>query len=163
MKNMSIKQTILICAFLLLSIVDAGAEMFKLPAFHQQDSIVRFAESFVGTPYVYSGNGENGFDCSGFVHFVYKNFGIEVPRISSAYSGFGETVTLEGCQKGDIILFTGTNYNRSSVGHVGIIISDRGEPIRFIHSSSSRKNRGVTITDYHNSKYPRRYMGIRRP
>ncbi len=61
-----------------------------------------------------------------------KNFGIEVPRISAAYSGFGQPVSLEDCQKGDIILFTGTNYSRSSVGHVGIIISDRGEPVRFI-------------------------------
>ena len=160
---MPIKQTILVCAFLLLSIVNAGAEKFSMQAIPEQESIVRFAESFLGTPYVYSGNGERGFDCSGFVHYVYKNFGIEVPRISAAYSGFGQPVSLEDCQKGDIILFTGTNYSRSSVGHVGIIISDRGEPVRFIHSSSSRKNRGVTITDYHNSKYHRRYMGIRRP
>lgn len=160
---MSMKHKTLILAFLLLSAVNASAEKSEKPVIDEQDSIVTFAESFVGMPYVYTGSTPEGFDCSGFVYFVYKNFNVEVPRISSAYSGFGKEVTLENCQKGDIILFTGTNYDRSAVGHVGIITSDPGEPIRFIHSSSSRKNRGVTITDYLKSKYPKRYMGIRRP
>lgn len=126
------------------------------------DRIVMFAESFIGKPYVFGGATPGGFDCSGFLYFVYNNFNISVPRVSSGYFHFGREVSLEECQRGDIILFTGTNYNRSVIGHVGIVVSGHKEPLRFIHSSSSDKHRGVTITEYAKSGYPKRYMGIRR-
>lgn len=159
---MSLKQTIFSLLLLLACVFHANAQKPEETLPFQQDSLVKFAESFVGKPYVFGGGNPRGFDCSGFVYFIYNNFDIQVPRVSSAYSVFGKEVSLENCQKGDIILFTGTNYNRSVVGHVGIIISDRGEPVRFIHSSSAKKHRGVVITDYLKSGYPRRYMGVRR-
>jgi len=163
LNTMSIKHTILIFALLLSCAFHANAQEPETPGMNTQDRLVKFAESFVGKPYVFGGNTPKGFDCSGFVSFVYKNFDMEVPGISSAYAGFGKEVTFENRQKGDIILFTGTNYDHSTVGHVGIIISDPGESLRFIHASSSKKHRGVTITDYINSGYPGRYMGIKRP
>lgn len=129
---------------------------------YKQDNIIEFAQSFLGKPYIFGGTTPKGFDCSGFIHFVYKHFDVNVPRTSSSYSDFGREVNLEDCQKGDIILFTGTNYNRSVIGHVGIVISDQGKPLRFIHSSSSGKHRGVTITEYQKSGYPKRYLGVRR-
>jgi cell wall-associated NlpC family hydrolase len=127
------------------------------------DSIVKYSITLVGKPYVYGGCSEKGFDCSGFVYFVYRHFDIEVPRSAADYAHFGKKIPLDSCAKGDIILFSGTDYNLNVVGHVGIIISGRGEPIRFIHSSSSAKHNGVTITEYRNSGYPKRYIGIRRP
>jgi len=163
MNSMSTRLTTLIVAFLLLCAVNASALEPEKLVINERDGIMTFAETFVGKPYIYAGYTQKGFDCSGFVYFVYKNFNIEVPRTSASYLRFGKEVTLENCKKGDIILFTGTNYNRSVVGHVGIITSEQGEPVRFIHSSSSKKNRGVKITDYINSGYPKRYMGIRRP
>ncbi len=151
-----------ILTILVLFLVNTTAQKPLNSNHSTHDSIVKFAESFVGKPYLYGGCTQKGFDCSGFVYFVYKCFDIEVPRSSADYWTFGNEVAAENCQKGDIILFTGTNYDHSVVGHVGIIISNQGEPIRFIHSSSSKKHRGVTITDYASSSYPKRYMGIRR-
>jgi hypothetical protein len=65
--------------------------------------------SYLGTPYLYAGASEKGFDCTGFVYFVFNHFGIKTSRSSSGFEnaeGFTET---EHAQKGDIILFTGTN------------------------------------------------------
>jgi cell wall-associated NlpC family hydrolase len=126
------------------------------------DSLVSYAKSFIGIPYKWGGSSSSGFDCSGFVSFVFRHFEITTPHGARDYYKLGKSISIDSCQKGDIILFTGTNYSRKSVGHVGIIISNPGEPVFFIHSSSSKNHWGVTITDYENSAYPKRFMGIRR-
>lgn len=126
------------------------------------DSLVNYAKSFLGTPYKWAGSSSAGFDCSGFVSFVFKHFEIITPHGARDYYKLGKSISIDSCKKGDVILFTGTNYSRKSVGHVGIIISNLGEPVFFIHSSSSKNHWGVTITDYKNSAYPKRFMGIRR-
>jgi cell wall-associated NlpC family hydrolase len=130
--------------------------------YNTADSIVSYAKSLVGVPYQFGGNSDQGFDCSGFVSYVFGHFNINTPRESSCYYNLGISVPIDSCRKGDLILFTGTNIDTSTVGHVGIIISEYGEPIRFIHSSSSKNNQGVTITEYLNSGYQRRFIGIRR-
>ena len=61
-----------------------------------------------------------------------------------------------------MIVFTGTNPKDKTVGHVGIVISELGEPIKFIHASSSSAHPGVVITSYENSGYVKRFVGIRR-
>lgn len=126
------------------------------------DSLVSFAKFFVGTPYKWGGSSSTGFDCSGFVSFVFRHFGLNTSHGARDYYYLGTPVSIDSCQKGDVILFTGTNFSRKSVGHVGIIISDPGDSVIFIHSSSSKKHWGVTVTDYYNSGYPKRFMGIRR-
>jgi peptidoglycan DL-endopeptidase CwlO len=128
----------------------------------QADSIVNFATKYLGTPYKWAGNSEEGFDCSGFVSFVFGHFNIALPRSSEDYSHVGSTIKPDDCQKGDIILFSGTDYNKSIIGHVGIITTEKGTPIKFIHSSSSKNHWGVVITDFSNSNYQARYIGIRR-
>ncbi len=125
------------------------------------DSIVAFAKTFLGTPYKYANaSPKTGFDCSGFTWFVFHHYGIEVPRSSKDYKKFGKEVTIEEARKGDIIVFRGTKPNDKSAGHVGIVISNPGEPLQFIHSSSSKKHNGVTITEYLNSAYPKRFIKI---
>lgn len=128
----------------------------------EADSIVDFALKYIGKPYKWAGNSDKGFDCSGFVSFVYGHFDMKTPRSACDYKLIGTEITIENYHKGDIILFSGTDYNKSIIGHVGIIISENGEPLKFIHSSSSKKHWGVVITDYTNSNYPKRYIGIRR-
>lgn len=126
------------------------------------DSIVNYAVQYIGKPYKWAGSSERGFDCSGFVSFVFGHFNIKTPRSSNDYEQFGTPIPLKNCQKGDIILFTGTDLNKSTVGHVGIVVSEKGEPIGFIHSSSSNRHQGVVITDYDSSGYSKRFIGIRR-
>jgi len=125
-----------------------------------RDSIVDYAKTFIGSPYKYAQASPSGFDCSGFTWFVFTHFKIIVPRSSRDYETLGTRVTLETCRKGDIILFTGTNPKERRVGHVGIIISNPGEPVQFIHASSSENHSGVVITDYATSRYSERFIGV---
>ncbi|MGL4596751.1 MAG: C40 family peptidase [Bacteroidia bacterium] len=124
------------------------------------DSIVNYAMQFLGTPYKYACASPAGFDCSGFTNYVFAHFGIDVPRSSSAYLNFGKDISLSEARKGDVIVFRGTRREEERAGHVGIVISNPGEPLRFIHASSSKKHPGVVITDYETSAYPQRFIRI---
>jgi peptidoglycan DL-endopeptidase CwlO len=126
------------------------------------DSVVFYAKTLLGVPYKWAGNTTDGFDCSGFVSYVYSHFGIILPRSSADYASLGNQVSMDNCQKGDIILFCGTDNDLSTIGHVGIVITNPGEPLCFIHSSSSKKNRGVIISEFKGTGYVNRYIGIRR-
>lgn len=119
----------------------------------QADSLVKFAKAFLGTKYCYSNCTPNkGFDCSGFVYFVFNHFNQKVPRSSIEYKGIKPAIPLDSAKAGDIIVFTGTNSRNRNPGHVGIVISnDNGVPT-FIHSSSGKK-RGVIISDFNESPY----------
>jgi cell wall-associated NlpC family hydrolase len=132
------------------------------PLNFNNDSLVNYAKKYLGTPYKWGSSCEKAFDCSGFVSFVFRHFGITTPHGARDYYHLGTVISIDSCKKGDVILFTGTNFSRKSVGHVGIIISNHGEPVTFIHSSSSKNHWGVVITDFKNSDYPKRFMGIRR-
>lgn len=126
-----------------------------------RDSVVDYAKTFLGTPYKYANaSPSNGFDCSGFTWFVFNHFGVDIPRSSKDYSSLGTRVTLETCKKGDIMLFTGTDHRDRRVGHVGIVISNAGDSVQFIHASSSDKHYGVVITNYYKSGYPKRFLGV---
>ncbi len=125
------------------------------------DSIVEYAKSFLGTPYKYgSASPKTGFDCSGFTWFVFNRFGITVPRSAKDYKKFGKDIPISEAQKGDIIVFRGTHPADKSSGHVGIVISNAGESLQFIHASSSKKHSGVVITEYLKSAYPKRFIKI---
>lgn len=136
--------------------------VYFLSTFSQEitpKSIVAFAKQLLGVPYKFGGNSpHNGFDCSGFVNYVFKNFHFSVPRSSAAFSNEGMHVQLADAQAGDIILFRGTNPKLKSIGHVGIVISDKGQPLRFIHASSG-KIRCVIETTF-DSRYQKRFVKI---
>ncbi|MEW6470217.1 MAG: C40 family peptidase [Bacteroidota bacterium] len=117
------------------------------------DSIVAFAKTLLGTPYKYGSCSPKAFDCSGFVYYVLKNHGIEVPRSSYEMGKAGKEVPLSQCRKGDIILFRGTNARNPRIGHAGLIISEQGQPVQFIHSSSNKKKWGVIISSFDESEY----------
>ncbi|MGC3945007.1 MAG: C40 family peptidase [Chryseolinea sp.] len=101
--------------------------------------LISFAQSFKGVPYKYaSADPVKGFDCSGFVLYVFKHFNVNVPRSSSAFARIGKRVSLDEAQPGDIILFTGPKSgNTRAVGHVGIV-TEGGATISFIHATSGK-------------------------
>lgn len=126
-----------------------------------RDSIVSFAEQFLGTPYVYAGASEKGFDCTGFVYYVFNHFGIKTSRSSSGFENKEGFIETECSQPGDIILFTGTNSEIRKVGHAGIIYKNDNGTIDFIHSSSSKNHFGVTITRFNTSAgYQKRFLRV---
>jgi cell wall-associated NlpC family hydrolase len=119
-------------------------------------AVVAFAKTLIGTPYRYgSTDPAVGFDCSGFFTYVFRHFGIVVPRSSIDFTGVGKEISLEESRPGDIVLFTGTDSTEKFVGHMGMIVSnEKGKP-DFIHSTSG-KQYGVTITsfgDYYRSRH----------
>src|SRR5690606_38159444 len=59
-----------------------------------RDSIVEYGIELLGTPYLTAGSGKEGFDCSGFVNFVYQHFNINVPRSSAAFENFGKEIPI---------------------------------------------------------------------
>lgn len=121
--------------------------------------LIAFAKSFIGTHYKFgASNPKIGFDCSGFVYYVFKHFGITVPRQSAAFKNEGKTVKLDEAIPGDVILFTGTRAGTKTIGHIGIITSSEGENIRFIHASSGAV-RQVVETPLDN-RYKNRFVKI---
>ncbi|HMK18151.1 MAG TPA: C40 family peptidase [Chitinophagaceae bacterium] len=110
------------------------------------DSVVAFGKSLVGTPYLYaSSDPENGFDCSGFITYVFNHFGIVVPRSSVDFTNVGIEIPKEFARPGDLILFTGTDSTIRIVGHMGIVESNETGNLLFLHSTSG-KTYGVTIS-----------------
>lgn len=126
------------------------------------DSIMVIAHKQLGTPYEYGSCEAGGFDCSGFIFYVFKSVGMELPRSSAAMAPVGKEVPLEQARKGDLIFFTGTDPLDHSVGHAGIVINDAGQPVEFIHSSSDENNGGVKITNYAASNYDKRFLKVKR-
>lgn len=124
----------------------------------KRDSIITYAQSFMKTPYVWGGTSPSGFDCTGFLYYVYKNFGIKVSRASSGYENFGTKMLLDNVKPADILLFTGTDPSRRKVGHVGMVLKNEDGIIEFIHSSSSKRHFGVTVTRYYESGYVKRFL-----
>ncbi len=115
------------------------------------DAVVDFSETLVGVPYKYgSAIKEKGFDCSGFINYVFNHFNINVPRVSKDFTNAGTPVSLAKCKRGDLILFTGTDTTGWIVGHMGFITENQKGAVKFIHSSSG-KSIGVIISGL--SKY----------
>ncbi|MFT8407349.1 LysM peptidoglycan-binding domain-containing protein [Liquorilactobacillus nagelii] len=81
-------------------------------------SVISYAEQFVGVPYVSGGTSPSGFDCSGFVQYVYAHFGVSLPRTSEAQSTIGSAVSVSSAQPGDLLFWGG----QGSAWHVGIYV-----------------------------------------
>ena len=110
------------------------------------DSVVAFGKSLVGTPYLYaSSDPTKGFDCSGFITYVFTHFNIAVPRSSVDFTNVGFEIPREVASAGDLILFTGTDSTVKIVGHMGIVESNEHGNLLFVHSTSG-KAYGVTIS-----------------
>jgi cell wall-associated NlpC family hydrolase len=119
------------------------------------DSIVSFGMELLGTPYVESGCSKDGFDCSGFVYYVFKHFKIQVPRSSSQFKDFGKEIPIDSVRKGDILLFL--SPTRNVIGHVGIVSNPKGNESDFIHASSGREMK-VIVTSLKKKGYTRRFV-----
>ncbi len=111
---------------------------------------VEFARRLLGVPYRYGGSSpRTGFDCSGFVRFVYDHFGLALPHSSYAQFGLGRRVPRRSLKPGDLVFFDG-------LGHVGLYVGAG----RFVHAPSSGK---YVRTDELRSAYWKRHLsGTRR-
>jgi len=120
-----------------------------------QEKIVRIAYNYLGVRYRWGGRTSRGFDCSGFVRAVYSKIGINLPHSAREQFKIGRPVSKDQLRPGDRVFFS--TY-RKGPSHVGIYIGNG----KFIHASSSRRHRGVTISSLNDRYYSRRYIGARR-
>ncbi len=126
------------------------------------DEVANYAATFLGTPYRARGQGNDGFDCSGYIAHVFKNFGINLPPSTQFMITEGEEVSESEARPGDLIFFTGTPEDSQEVGHAGIIVKNKGDDIKFIHSSSGVQAPYVKYDSLTRPGYRRRFMTIRR-
>ena len=116
--------------------------------------VVDYAKQYLGTPYVYGGNGPNSFDCSGYTSYVYRHFGYTLNRTASGQLSNGTSVSKSELQPGDLVFF---KYNTSkAASHVGIYIGDG----QFIHASTNTYT--VKIDNLTSGHYANVYVGARR-
>lgn len=116
--------------------------------------VVATAKQYLGCRYVWGGMSPSGFDCSGFVNYVYKLYGYSMNRVAQdIYSGNGTWVDKASLQPGDLVFF---GYGPYSVSHVGMYIGGG----QFIHASSS--STGVIISSLSENYYTNRYVGAKR-
>ena len=115
--------------------------------------IVQMAQQYMGTPYAWGGSSPGGFDCSGFIYYIYSQFGISLPRMSDGQFEVGRAISGDNLLPGDLVFFT--TYE-TGASHVGIYLGGG----LFIHASSAAGE--VTITPLGKSYYQERYLGARR-
>ncbi len=114
--------------------------------------IVNTALGYVGYPYVYGGASPSGFDCSGFVKYIYGLYGYALDRTASQQQQNGTHVDTSALQAGDILCFANGSY----VGHVGIYIGGG----KFVHACNS--STGVIVTELDSAAYSGRLCDARR-
>lgn len=130
----------------------------------QADSVVAFALRQLGAPYRYAGTSPaTGFDCSGFVQYVYGRFGVAVPHATALLISAGRAVPRADARPGDLVVFAGTAPGSTTAGHAGIVVSAAGAvPVRFVHASSARRASGVKVSAIEGTGYETRFLQVRR-
>ena len=122
-------------------------------AFADQQPILQAeVTKLVGTPYKYGGTTSSGFDCSGFVRYIFDKYNLDLPRTSAAQAKAGSHVDKENLRLGDLVFF---NTSGRGVSHAGIYIGND----QFAHASTSK---GVRISSLSESYYKNRYVTARR-
>jgi len=122
-------------------------------------TVVQTALEALGTPYIWGGTADNGFDCSGLIQYAYGQHGIRLPRMSRDQARVGGEVTplIDALRPGDILLFSARPG--AGVTHVGMYVGE----LKFIHSST----RGVKLSrldpqDAEGAYWLDRWVGARR-
>ena len=114
-----------------------------------RSQIVNTALKYVGAPYARGGASPAGFDCSGFVMFVYGRAGVRLPHGAEAQYQLGSSIARDDLQPGDVVFF-------DRLRHSGIYIGDR----RFIHAT--KPGDVVKVSGLDEEWYRRRWVGARR-
>ncbi|WP_318616793.1 C40 family peptidase [Sporosarcina sp. YIM B06819] len=117
------------------------------------DEIATYAEKFYGAPYKFGGTTPSGFDCSGYIRYVFNNSDISLPRTSVDQFKVGTTVSKDELEPGDLVFFE--NTYKKGISHTGIYLGND----EFI----SAKSRGVLKANLKTDSYwAPKYAGARR-
>ncbi len=111
-----------------------------------REKIVAFAKKYIGVKYQWAGTSPKGFDCSGYIGYIFKNHGINVPRSAAAQKDNAKKLKLIEAFMGDLVFFK----SGGKITHVGLVISKPNEELTMIHASTSK---GIIITNVNQSNY----------
>ena len=114
--------------------------------------ILTYANTFTGVPYKFGGTTPAGFDCSGYIRYVFQKIGYDLPRQADEQYTVGKKVEKSNLQPGDLVFF---ETYEPGISHSGIYIGDG----QFISATSSS---GVAIADIDDSYWGPRYVGAKR-
>ncbi|MEQ2528567.1 LysM peptidoglycan-binding domain-containing protein [Bacillaceae bacterium CLA-AA-H227] len=115
-------------------------------------TMVDAAKKLLGIPYLWAGSSVKGFDCSGFIYYVYNQAGTNISRLSTD-GYFSRSYYVDIPQTGDLVFFE--NTYKQGISHMGIYLGNN----QFIHASSSK---GVTISNLSEAYYKDRFDGFKR-
>ena len=130
----------------------ASAPSFSSSGSASGSSIINTAMNYLGVPYVWGGSTPSGFDCSGFVQYVFKKNGVSLPRTAASQSGVGTSVSRSNLQPGDLVFFS----NGGGISHVGIYIGN-GNMVHAPHTGDV-----VKVTSINSSYYISHYAGAKK-
>lgn len=117
----------------------------------QAEKVVAIATSMLGVPYLWGGSTPAGFDCSGFIYYVYQQAGIPIPRTNSKGMD-ARSYYLDAPQVGDLVFFA--NTYTSGISHLGIYIGNN----QFIHAGS----KGISINSLDDSYWKKHFDSYKR-
>ncbi|MBM4761474.1 peptidoglycan endopeptidase [Bacillus sp. B15-48] len=115
------------------------------------ERLISEAKALIGTPYLWGGTSPSGFDCSGYIHYVFNKAGQSLVR-TSAEGYYNRSYYVNTPQPGDLVFFE--NTYKKGISHLGIYIGNN----EFIHADSS----GVRITSLNDSYYSRHFESFKR-
>jgi LysM repeat protein len=121
------------------------------PSSFSVDRLLSEAKSHMGTPYVWGGSSVGGFDCSGYIYYVYKQAGLSINRLSSE-GYYSRSYYISSPQPGDLVFFE--NTYKKGISHLGIYLGNN----QFIHAGDN----GVQITSLDNSYWKSKFDGFKR-
>jgi cell wall-associated NlpC family hydrolase len=135
---------------LLVLLLGAATPAFAAPEEEPGPQVAQLAQEYVGSRYVWGGTGPYGFDCTGFVQFIYGQFGVSLPRNEAGQLASGTPVGADELLPGDVLVFA--NTYRRGLSHVGIYLGEG----RFVHAADEAH--GVTVSNLWDSYWSPRFV-----
>lgn len=122
----------------------------------QRQILIEDAQYYKGGRYVWGGSTPDGFDCSGYVQYLYHKHHVSLPRTAWAQSKVGQAIRMRDLKKGDLLFFLTDKSRGIPVTHVGIYLGN-GE---FIHAAS--KKQGIIVSPLTHGHYAKTFVMARR-
>ncbi|OXS74722.1 C40 family peptidase [Domibacillus enclensis] len=118
------------------------------------ESIVEYGKKFMGVPYVFGGTTPNGFDCSGFIQYIFRNAAdMSLPRTTGEQYNLGTPVAKSDLQVGDLVFYA--NTYKKGISHVGVYAGNN----QVLNATSSK---GIALVSMNDSYWGAHYAGSKR-
>ena len=125
--------------------------------------VINLSRKYIGTPYIYAGISPKGFDCSGFTSYIYNQCGINIPHGSNSQVTLGKFIPKKEAKVGDIVFFGRKRKNGSfRTNHVAIVISEKGEKLKMIHSARDGIRIDIENSENWKSYYKKKFLFVKR-